>query len=244
MLEIKNLRKSFGGIKAVNNCSFTIKPNKITALIGPNGSGKTTVFNLISGVYRADHGTISLDEQALSNLSVEQISNAGISRVFQHSRLFNNLTVIQNLSLALQTNDSALFHNIFKSSKLNSEQENQINAILTEFHIFNIKDRLASDISYGQKRLVELARAILRPHKILLLDEPVSGVHPEIRQNIANLLYNLKSPQRSIFLIEHDMTFTLDLSNHIIVMDAGKIIAEGLPKEIKENKQVLDAYLG
>ncbi len=244
MLKIQNLTKIFGGVKAVNNCSFTVQKGKITALIGPNGSGKTTIFNLISGVTKPDKGDIFLDNQNIINNSVDKISNFGISRLFQQSRLFKNLTVKDNLLLAINNEDTQLWKNVFGLNKIPEEKEEKINELLRELEILEIQNNLANDLSFGQKRLAEIARTILNPHKLLMLDEPVAGVNPKIRHKIAEFLLDLKKKDETIFLIEHDMSFTLTIADDIIVMDTGKIIAAGKPEEIKSNKKVLDAYLG
>ena len=244
MLKIQNLSKKFGGVKAINACSFEIAKGKITALIGPNGSGKTTVFNLISGIIKQDSGKIFFDEKDITNFSVEQISNLGISRVFQQSKLFKNLTVRENLLLAIDNEDTKLWKNMFGLNKMTKEKKEKVSEILKEFGISEIENKTASDLSFGQKRLVELARTILNPHQLLMLDEPVAGVNPKIRQDIIKLLLKLKKNGETILLIEHDMNFTLGLADDIIVMDAGKVIAVGKPNEIKNNKLVLEAYLG
>jgi len=244
MLKVENLTKHFGGVKAVNNCSFEIEKGKITALIGPNGSGKTTVFNLISGIIKPDQGKIFFNGKDITNFSVDKISNFGISRVFQQSRLFKNLTVKENLLLAIDNEDTRLWKNIFGLNKITKEKKEKISEILKEFGILEIENQTASELSFGQKRLVELARTILNPHKLLIFDEPVAGVNPKIRQDIVNLLLKLKKSGDTILLIEHDMSFTIGIADCIIVVDAGRVIAIGKPDEIRNNKLVLEAYLG
>lgn len=244
MLKIENLTKHFGGVKAVNNCSFEIEKGKITALIGPNGSGKTTIFNLISGIIKPDQGKIFFDGKDIMNFSVDKISNFGISRVFQQSRLFKNLTVKENLLLAIDNEDTKLWKNIFGLNKITKEKKEKVSEILKEFGILEMENKTASELSFGQKRLVELARTILNPHKLLIFDEPVAGINPKIRRDIINLLLKLKKSGETILLIEHDMLFTLSLADDIIVLDAGSVIATGKPNEIRNNKLVLEAYLG
>jgi ABC-type branched-subunit amino acid transport system ATPase component len=244
MLEVKNLTKYFGGVCAVSDCSFEIKKGKITALIGPNGSGKSTVFNLISGSIKADSGKIFFNNQDITNLPMEKISNLGISRMFQQARLFKNLSVSDNLLLALDNEDTKFWKNILGINKITEEKKERVRKILKEFGILELENKPASDLSFGQKRLVELARTMFNPHQLLILDEPVAGVNPKIRQNIAKLLLKLKKQGETILLIEHDMVFTLELADGIIVLDAGKVIASGTPKKIKNNKLVLEAYLG
>ncbi|MBD3252480.1 ATP-binding cassette domain-containing protein [Candidatus Pacearchaeota archaeon] len=242
MLKITNLKKYFGGVKAVDGCGFEIPENKITALIGPNGSGKTTIFNLISGILKADSGRILLDREEITNMPVYKISNLGISRLFQQSRLFDNLTVRENLLLALNNKDMEFWNNLI-SYKFQKEDRKTVKDI-SEIIGVHFQNKLARDLSFGQKRLSEIARAVINPHKILMLDEPVAGVNPKLRKDIADLLLKLKKQGETILLIEHDMQFTLKIADKVIVMDEGKVIAEGTTKQIKNNKKVLEAYLG
>lgn len=244
MLQIRNLSKNFGGVKAVDNCSFEIKKGKITALIGPNGSGKTTIFNLISGIMIADSGKIIFNEKNITNKSPEDISNSGISRMFQQSRFFNNLTVRENLLLAIDNEDMKFWKNLLGKNKITKEKESQVKEMLKLVRMENFEYNLARNLSYGQKRLIELTRTILNPHNLLMLDEPVSGVTPALRKEIAQVLLNLKKQGETILLIEHDMNFTLGISDEVIVMDEGNVIAKGMPAEIRRNKKVLEAYLG
>ena len=244
MLRVENLKKYFGGVKAVDECSFEIQPETITALIGPNGAGKSTVFNLISGILKADSGEIIFDNKNITTLSPEAISNLGISRLFQQTRLFNNLTVKENLLLALDNEDTKFWKNLFGLNKITEEKEEKIREMLKLIDMENFENTLAKDLSYGQKRLVELSRAILNPHKLLILDEPVAGVNPRLRKKITEILLELKEKGDTILLIEHDMNFTLKIADWIIVMEKGKVIAEGEPEEIKNNPKVIEVYLG
>jgi len=248
MLKCVNLKKYFGGIKAVDGCSFEVKENTITALIGPNGSGKTTIFNLISGILKTDSGKIyfkiNSDYLEITNLAPEKISNLGISRLFQQSRLFSNLTVKENLLLALDNEDTKFWKNLLGFNKINKEKEEKIKEMLNLVGMEKFEDKLVRELSYGQKRLIELVRTILNPHKFLMLDEPVAGVNPKLREKIEEILLKLKNQGETILLIEHDMNFTLKVSDWVIVMEKGKVIAEGKPEEIKTNPKVLDAYLG
>lgn len=244
MLEIKKLKKHFGGIKAVNDCSFVVNKNTITALIGPNGAGKSTVFNLISGIIKKDSGKIIFDGKDITHSPPEEVSNSGISRLFQQTRLFNNLTVEENLLLALDNEDTKFWKNLFGRNKTTKEKEKKIKEMLRLIEMEKVENKLTRDLSYGQKRLIELIRAILNPHQFLILDEPVAGVNPKLRKKIGEILINLKNQGETILLIEHDMNFTLGVSDVIIVLDKGNVIAEGKPKEIRTNPKVLEIYLG
>jgi ABC-type branched-subunit amino acid transport system ATPase component len=244
MLEVKNLKKHYGGIKAVDGCSFKIKENQITGLIGPNGAGKSTLYNLISGFEKEDSGEIYFQGEDISNYLPERVANLGLSRVFQKSRLFNNLTVYENLKVSLQEDNSKFFKSLITSPSLTKEEEERVEDILKLFKITHVKDQKCEELSFGQKRLVELARSILKKHKLLILDEPVAGVHPNVRNEIMDILKLLKKKGETILLIEHDMFFTFKVCDEVIVLEKGKVIAQGNPKDIKNNKRVLEAYLG
>ncbi|MFH1358273.1 MAG: ABC transporter ATP-binding protein [archaeon] len=243
MLKITNLKKHFGGIKAVDNASFEIKDNKITALIGPNGSGKTTIFNLTTGTLKPDSGEIYFNKQDITKMKIHKISNLGISRLFQQARLFDNLSVKENLLLALSNKDTEFWKNLI-NYKFSQEDYNKVKKTAELVGITDFMNKQAGELSFGQKRLVEITRAIINPHKLLMLDEPVAGVNPKLRKQISDLLTKLKKQGETVLLIEHDMNFTLGIADHVIVMDEGKVIAEGSPSEIKNNKAVLEAYLG
>jgi len=248
MLKIKNLKKHFSGIKAVNDCTFEVEKGKITALIGPNGSGKTTMFNLICGVISPDEGEIifstNTGERNIVGMSVENISNSGISRLFQQSRLFKNLTVLENLLIAEDNEDQKFWKNVFGLNSFDKSKIEKAKKMLDGFGLNEITNLPAGELSFGQKRLVEIARNILNYHTVLILDEPVAGVNPKIREKIAEIILQMKKDGETILLIEHDMSFTLGISDKVIVMDAGKIITTGTPEEIRNNPDVLEIYLG
>jgi len=241
MLKIRNLRKHFGGVKAVNNCSFEVDKGLITALIGPNGSGKTTMFNLVSGVLKADSGKVIFNNTDITNLSPEKIANLGISRLFQRSKLFTNLSVRDNLMLGLDTENTKFWKNLIKDRTIDDKE---IKDALKLVSMERFENRITRNLSFGQKRLVELMRTVTKPHQLLMLDEPVAGVNPKLRKEIADILLELKKKGETILLIEHDMNFTLGIADKVIVMDEGRVIAEGEPNKIKNNKMVLEAYLG
>lgn len=226
MLVIKNISKSFGGVKAVNRCSFEVKKNTITSLIGPNGAGKTTVFNIISGLAKPDFGAIKLMYKNITGMQPYKIAQAGISRTFQLTKVFRNMTTRDNLLIAKKTN------------------EEEIKKVLESVYFNKPLDTIAGELSYGQQRLLELARALLMPHSLLMLDEPTAGVNPKIRQELKSILKNLKKEGKTVLLIEHDMDFVMDISDFVIVLNEGKVLREGKPKDIVRDKRVLEAYLG
>ncbi|MEI7960807.1 MAG: ABC transporter ATP-binding protein [archaeon] len=244
ILSVQNLSKSFGGVHAVNDCSFEVKEGKITALIGPNGSGKSTLFNLISGVLERDKGKINFNENEISQFSLEKWAKLGLSRVFQSPRLFGNLTVKENLLIALTDKDTNFWKSFFNIEKDTKKAQADVKHALALVGLERFEEKKAADLSFGQKRLVELSRAMLKEHKLLMLDEPVGGVTPILRTKIAQMLLVQRKKGDTIFLIEHDMNFVLGIADEVFVLDEGKIIAQGTPAQIRKNKKVLEAYLG
>ncbi|MDP6294313.1 MAG: ABC transporter ATP-binding protein [Candidatus Woesearchaeota archaeon] len=226
MLQAKNMSKSFGGVHAVSNCSIKIPKGKITALIGPNGAGKTTLFNMISGTLPSDAGKVSFNGEDITTLKVHERARKGISRTFQMTRTFKNMTVRDNLKLAQETTDDKL------------------KIALSKVRLQGFLDHIAGELSYGQGRLLELARSMLLPHTFLMLDEPTAGVNPQIRQEMKKILTDLRKEGKTVLFIEHDMDFVMSISDHVIVLNEGKLLMEGTPKQVRSNPKVLEAYLG
>ncbi len=241
MLQVKNLHKHFGGIKAVDGCSFAVRQGSITALIGPNGSGKSTVFHLISQLEQENSGKIIFKQQDIAKNIPHEIARLGIARTFQEVRLFRNLTMQDHLEIALAEDDEYVFRSLIKKQE---DQTQKIQQMLKIVGLHKDLKTYVTDLSYGQRKLLDLAIALAKPHSLLMLDEPVAGVNPLIRKEIKTILKNLRKQGETIFVIEHDMNFIMDIADRIIVMDAGKVIAEGKPKVIQKNKKVLEAYLG
>lgn len=240
-LNVSQISKNFGGITALDNCTFTLESGKITAIIGPNGSGKSTLFNVISRIVKEEQGKIMVDNHSINTKKDFQVARLGISRTFQEVHLFRNLTIAEHLEIALNNEDEKLLKSIFMKKK---DYTSAINEILKLVKLDKPRNTLATDLSYGQRKLLDLAMVIAKPHTILLLDEPVAGINPELRQEIKEILKSLNQQKETVVLIEHDMNFVMDLADHIIVMDEGKVIAEGKPEEIQNNPEVLEAYLG
>ncbi len=226
MIQVRGLTKRFGGVAAVDDCSLDIQPGKITSVIGPNGAGKTTLFNLICGISRPDKGTIMLSGKDITSRATHMVARAGISRTFQQARLFKNLSVKDNLLLAKETSEKEL--------------KRALDAVFFPLPM----STKAGELSYGQSRLLEIARAILKPHSILMLDEPTAGVNPKVRQELKKILLSLKKEGSTILLIEHDMEFVMSISDEIIVMAQGKVLTRGSPLQIQKDKRVLEVYLG
>lgn len=225
----------------MDSCSFDIMNGRITAIIGPNGSGKSTMFNIISQIVDEDKGKIWFNKQEISDLKDYEVARTGISRTFQDVRLFRNLTIKDHLEIALSQRDEGLINNIFAKRYSNLKRTKEI---LQLVDLDKPLDTYATDLSYGQRKLLDLAIAIAKPHSVLLLDEPVAGVNPRLRDEIKKILRKLNKRGETILLIEHDMNFVMDLADQIFVLDAGKVIAQGTPGKIQNNKKVLDAYLG
>lgn len=262
MLRVEHLTKSFGGVRAVDDCSFTVHAQQITALIGPNGAGKTTVFHCVSGALEADRGRVWLGQRELTHRASWQRARAGMSRTFQQARLFPYLTVEENLLLVTTIGDDRL-RAVFARDA--DHQRARVRAALARVGLpAELLHRSGSDCSYGQSKLLEIARALLWletvreqsactmhhavrdtvPHGILLLDEPVAGVHPALRKQIADILRQLRSDGETMVCIEHDMDFVRALADRIIVMAEGTVLLAGTPQEVLSHPEVLEAYVG
>lgn len=247
LLEVRHLSKDFGGIKAVDACSFSVHEGKIVALIGPNGAGKTTVFNLITGFLKPDAGRIILDTSDVTSFAPDQIARMGISRTFQSIRLFPNMSVIDNMMLARKNEREGIADALIRIPSLDAEEkqhEEQCMALLEFVGLHAKKDELAKNLSYGQQKLLEIARALVGEPEILLLDEPAAGVNLTMLAKIGELLKKLRHQGKTILLIEHNMEFVMGLCDSVVVLDYGKEIAVGTPQQVRKNKKVLDAYLG
>ncbi|WP_407355778.1 ABC transporter ATP-binding protein [Methanolobus sp. WCC5] len=241
ILSCRDIHKRFGGIRAIDGCTFTVEENRITAIIGPNGSGKTTMFNVISKLIKPDSGIIEFKGQDVTRLKDYELARLGISRTFQDVKLFRNLTIREHLQIAMSDSDEKLMASLVKGKGLENQQ---IQEVMDLVGLDKTPDTYATDLSYGQRKLLDLAIAVAKPHSLLMLDEPVAGVNPRLRSSIKDILRELNRRGESILLIEHDMNFVMDLVDHIFVMDAGRVIAEGAPEEIQNNPCVLEAYLG
>lgn len=247
LLKIKKIEKYFNGIKAVQDCDFMVDENKIVALIGPNGAGKTTVFNLITGLIRPDKGQIYFKGKPIIGLQPYQIARIGISRTFQLIRLFPKLTAMENLLLAKNQEGENFLNTIFKPKYIRHEEKTNRERCLEFLRLVRLEDKSnsrAENLSYGQQKLLEIARILATEADLLLLDEPVTGVNPVMREKIKDILLKLKKKGKTILFIEHDMRFVMSIADKVVVMDHGEKIAIGTPKQIQKNPKVLQAYLG
>ena len=248
LLEVKNLGISFGGLRAVDNFSLKIEKGQLYGLIGPNGAGKTTIFNLLTGVYKPTDGSFMFDGEELAGKSAIDINKKGIARTFQNIRLFGNMSVLDNVKVGLHNSESTnLFDSIFRTPKYRKEEKNITEKALELLDVFGLKEEAnfkASNLPYGKQRKLEIARALGTNPKLLLLDEPAAGMNPaetaELMETIA-LVRNKFGI--SILLIEHDMSLVMGICERLVVLEYGRVIADGLPDEVVHNPRVVSAYL-
>ena len=249
VLKAITISKNFGGVSAVDQFAMVQQENEITGIIGPNGAGKTTVFNLITGVYPVDTGEIWFCGKNITGLSSHRITDLGITRTFQNIRLFRNLNVLDNLRVAygIKTHYTMWEEMVRWSRAKREEQETEelARSYLAYFGLDKYVDTLPYNLPYGLQRRLELARALMASPKLLLLDEPAAGLNPkEIHQLIKTLLKIKEEKNLSIIIVEHHMELVMNICQTLHVLNFGKKIAEGEPKDIQQNKAVLQAYLG
>lgn len=249
ILEVNELGINFGGLRAVNDFSMKIEKGQLYGLIGPNGAGKTTVFNMLTGVYAPTDGTVVLEGKKISGLKPYIITRRGIARTFQNIRLFQDMTVKENVLVALDSHASyGLFSGMLKLPKA-IRQETELDAeameLLKVFHLENDADKLARNLPYGKQRELEIIRALGAHPKLLLLDEPAAGMNPQETQNLMDTIRLVRDRFHiAILLIEHDMKLVMGICEKISVLNYGMLLAEGTPDEIRNNQDVIKAYLG
>jgi ABC-type branched-subunit amino acid transport system ATPase component len=247
MLEVKKLNKHFGGVYAVQDCSFTIDQGMITGLIGPNGAGKTTVFNVMTGFYKADSGEVFFDGHDITNMRPDRIANLGIGTTFQLTRLFGNMTVLENVMLAEKGQHEGVWHGLIPTKQAQHQQQLNKEKALQLLDLVSMKEfahKKAMNLSYGQSKLVEIARILAADATLLLLDEPMAGLNPKMVKLMYGVLKELRSQGQTIVLIEHDMKTIHALCDKVVVLDQGSVISVGSPSAIKKDKKVIDAYIG
>jgi branched-chain amino acid transport system ATP-binding protein len=243
VLKVIGLKKAYGAIQAVDDVSFEVMPGEIFGVIGPNGSGKTTMFNSVLGQIEPDAGRVELNGQDITGLSPMELNQRGVGRTFQTLQVFGKMTVRDNLLVAAQEHRGNLASRIFAPG--DSGLGAKADALIDQFRIGHVAQMKAGQLSYGQQKLVDIAMAFMSDPDLVLLDEPCAGVNPSLVDGISTLLRELNATRKGSFVvIEHNMDFVMDLCHRILVMVEGRVMAVGTPAEIRGNKDVLDAYLG
>ena len=249
VLTCKNLGIDFGGLTAVNNLNLEIHENEIVGLIGPNGAGKTTVFNLLTKVYEPSRGSIYLYDEDLTKKNTIQISKTGIARTFQNIRLFDKLSVIDNIVVGMHNKlNYSMLDSIFKTKKYVQQEKQAYKKAEELLEIFDLQDdaySLASNLPYGKQRKLEILRALATEPKLLLLDEPAAGMNPQETEELMKTIRFIKDRFNiSILLIEHDMNLVMNICERIYVLNYGTLLSHGTPEQIKNDDKVIKAYLG
>jgi branched-chain amino acid transport system ATP-binding protein len=239
LLEVERMEKHFGGVTAVDGCSFAVQDGTITGLIGPNGSGKTTVFNLVTGYLPADGGELRFDGRSVRRPDPARLARRGLLRTFQQARIFPNLSVLDNVIVAAPHSWRAAG----RVRRSVSERARAM-ALLEQFTLDGHAEIPAAELSYGQRKLLEFAATLMSRPRLILLDEPTAGVNPRLVEGIEQHVRRLHAEGLTFLVVEHDMPLVMRLCNPVIVLDRGRKIAEGEPQQVQGDRQVLDAYLG
>jgi len=239
LLELEGLTKRFGGVTAVDACSFSVPYGSVTALVGPNGSGKTTAFNLITGYARRDGGAIRFDGTSVRTPEPTRLARRGLTRTFQQARIFAELTLVENMVAALQQPWRSAFRRAVRPSERKRALE-----LLEEFGLARLAGERAGNLSYGQKKLLEFAAVLMADPKLVMLDEPTAGVNPVLVEQIEHRIRELNERGLTFLVVEHNMNLVMRLCNPVVVLDHGTKLAEGHPDDVRNDPRVLDAYLG
>ena len=249
ILQVKNLSKSFGGLKAISNCSLKIKKGSITGIIGPNGSGKTTLFNLIAGNLKSSHGSVLFNNEDITNVPSYELFSKGVLRTFQIAHEFTNLTVLENLMMVPGNQSGEILLNALLKPKLIKKEEDEIRAkayeVIEFLNLKHLANERAGNLSGGQKKLLELGRTMMVDSKLVLLDEVGAGVNRTLLKELGTAILRLNKEKNYTFcMIEHDMDFISRMCDPVIVMAEGSVLFEGTSDEVKKNEKVIESYLG
>ena len=248
MLQVSNVTKKFGGLKAVDDLSFRVKKGTIHSIIGPNGAGKTTLVNMITGVYKIDSGTVFLDGGDITNIATNKLVHRGVCRTFQHLEICGNLTVIENVMLGFDKYmDKSLIKSCFRFKSIIEDDKRYFERAMHLLSLIGLEDfahQRAKNLSYGILKKLEIIRALATTPELMLLDEPVAGLNPKETEEVSELIKTVVADEVTVILVEHDMKMIMQISDHITVMNFGKKLAEGTPNEIVNNPEVIKAYLG
>lgn len=232
ILSVDGLVKAFGGVTAVDGCTFDVPTGSIVGLIGPNGSGKTTTFNLISGLEARDAGTVTFEGRRIDGLAPHRITRGGLGRTFQVTRVFPQMTVLENMLVATDQGD-----------ELDDALDRAMH-LLQLINLVDLRDELGANLSYGQNKLVEIARVHMRRHRVVLLDEPFAGVNRTLAEQLVTYIEQMQADGITYLIVDHEMQLIMRLCDHVLVMDQGRLLTQGPPAAVQENPEVLAAYFG
>ena len=242
LLEIRDLTKQFFRLSALTRVSLSVEPGELLGLIGPNGSGKTTLFNCVTGVLRPSGGQVRFDGQDITGLAADGVARRGISRTFQLIQVFPEMTVLENMLMAAQERTGTLFGRLLRRDE--TEETARARQLLEYLGIAALQDNLASNLSYGQQKLLDFGMALMPAPRLILLDEPLAGVNPTMIKSLVGHILDLNARGHTFVVIEHNMEVVMSLCRRIVVLSQGERIAEGTPAEVADDPQVLDAYFG